>query len=121
MQFCLLAAGISFAQTATGQADIKTVTFRFVPGDDMFYIPWEGNGEQLTALYALVERYNREITSGRMPVYVDGYCASLPTAKENLHAAFIRANRVKSALITHKGLKESDFIMKNYATPYNGP
>ena len=46
---------------------------------------------------------------------VDGYCASLLTAKENLHTAFIRANRVKSELITRKGLKETDFVTANYA------
>lgn len=51
----------------------KVVTFRFVPGDDMFYIPWSGNDGQLTALYALVDEYRADITAGHMPIHVDGY------------------------------------------------
>ncbi len=54
-----------------------------------------------------------------MPVYVDGYCASMPTAKENFDIAYTRANRVKSELITQKGLKEADFITANYARAYH--
>lgn len=54
-----------------------------------------------------------------MPVYVDGYCASLPTSKENLKTAFVRANRVKSELIQHKGLTEANFITANYARAYH--
>lgn len=77
------------------------------------------NEAELERLYMLVDKHRAEITAGRMPVYVDGYCASLPTAKENLNAAFARANRVKSELITQKGLKEADFITANYARAYH--
>lgn len=99
----------------------KIVQFRFVTGNDMFYIPWGGNDAELNRLYSLVDEYRAEITSGRVPVYVDGYCASLPTAKENLNTAFLRANRVKSELITHKGLVEDNFTTKNYVTAYSAP
>lgn len=92
------------------------VTFRFLPGEEMFTL--KGNEAELERLYMLVDNHRAEITVGRMPVYVDGYCASLPTAKENLNTAFIRANRVKSELITRKGLKEADFITANYACAY---
>lgn len=102
-------------------AGARTVTFRFTAGDDMFYTPWEGNGDQLGRLYSLVDEYRAEISGGRMPVYVDGYCASLASAKENLNTAYIRANRVKSELITHKGLIEGNFVTKNYATAYTAP
>lgn len=64
-----------------------------------------GNEAELERLYVLIDCHKAEIAAGRMPVYVDGYCASQPTAKENLNTAFIRANRVKSELITRKGLK----------------
>ena len=64
----LLSVG-AFAQSG---AQERVVTFKFVPGDDMFYIPWEGNGEQLYALYALIDQYKTEIASGTMPVYVYG-------------------------------------------------
>lgn len=112
----LLMPAFGFAQTA---AD-STVTFRFVAANDMFYIPWSGNGAELERLYALVEAYRAQIASGEMPVQVDGYCASLPTAKENLRTAFVRSNRVKSELITHKGLRETDFITANHAGAYDG-
>lgn len=96
----------------------EVVTFKFVPGDDMFYIPWQGNGEQLNALYALVDQYRSEISSGDMPVHVDSYSASMKERKRNAELAFIRANRVKSELITHKGLVEDNFITRNYTTAF---
>lgn len=98
-----------------------TVSFRFVPGDDMFYIPWEGIDAQLAALYAVVDEYRTEIASGSMPVYVDGYSSSMKDGKRNLELSFIRANRVKSELIIHKGLTEDNFVTKNYTTAYTAP
>lgn len=115
----LCVCGASYGQAQHPSAKEKTVTFKFVPGNDMFYIPWSGNDAELERLYALVEEYRTEITAGRMPVYLDSYCASLPTPKENLNTAFVRANRVKSELITQKGLKEADFITANYACAYH--
>ena len=112
---CLCAA--SYGQQGN---DEKTFTFRFVVGDDMFYIPWSGNALQLKALYDVVERYRSEIVSGKMPVYVDGYSSSRHSRDGNLGLAFVRANRVKSELITHKGLVEDNFITKNYTTAYTG-
>lgn len=115
---------VSVCTASYGQADRpaaaeKTATFKFVQGDDMFYIPWSGNGAELERLYALVEEYRTQIAAGAMPVYVDGYCASLPTSKENLTTAFVRANRVKSELILSKGLTEANFITNNYARAYH--
>lgn len=93
--------------------------FHFVAGNDMFYVPWNENGKQLKRLYALLDEYRMEITGSQLPVYVDSYCASLPTAKENLNTAFVRVNRVKSELIMQKGLKEADFITANYVRAYH--
>lgn len=80
----------------------------------------KGNETELTRLYSLVDEYHDRITAGELPIRVDGYCASRATEKANLHTAYLRANRVKSELITQKGLKEGDFITANYATAYNG-
>ena len=44
----------------------------------------------------------------------------MPTEKENIKVAFIRSNRVKSELITRRGLLEEHFVTKNHATPYEG-
>ena len=96
------------------------VRIRFVGGDDMLYIPWAGNGTELERLFILIDRFHDRIAEGRIPIRVDGYCASLPTRKENLKTAFIRANRVKSELITRKGLREEHFITKNHVSDYNG-
>lgn len=111
----LLTGTGTYAQEATDKQKTsdKVVIFRFLPGEEMFSL--KGNEAELERLYMLVDKYRAEITAGRMPVYVDSYCASLPTAKENLNTAFARANRVKSELITQKGLKEADFITANYA------
>ncbi len=115
----LLSGTGAYAQEAPDKQETpdKVVVFRFLPGEEMFSL--KGNEAELERLYMLVDKHRAEITAGRMPVYVDGYCASLPTAKENLNTAFARANRVKSELITQKGLKEADFITANYARAYH--
>ena len=115
----LLSGTGAYAQEAPDKQKTldKVVIFRFLPGEEMFSL--KDNEAELERLYMLVDKHRAEITAGRMPVYVDGYCASLPTAKENLNAAFARANRVKSELITQKGLKEADFITANYARAYH--
>ena len=96
-----------FARTDAPTPDAETVTFRFRAGADMFLL--KGNEAELTRLYALVDTYREQIADGRIPVYVDGYCTSLPTAKENRRTAYLRASRVKSELVTQKGLREVDF------------
>lgn len=115
----LLTGTGAYAQEALDKQETpdKVVVFRFLPGEEMFFL--KGNEAELERLYMLVDNHRAEITAGRMPVYVDGYCASLPTAKENLNTAFARANRVKSELITQKGLKEADFITANYVRAYH--
>lgn len=113
----LLCAG-AYAQDSGSE---KTVQFRFVPGDDMFYVPWGGNDSELSRLYSLIDQYCSEIAGGTMPVYVDGYSGSMKSEARNRQLAFIRANRVKSELILHKDLKEDHFITKNYTTAYTAP
>ena len=53
---------------------------------------------------------------GKLPLLVDGYCNSLGGEAENLATAKIRANRVKSELITRAKIKEENFITHNHAT-----
>lgn len=114
----LLTGTTGYSQSATSDADSKIVTFRFQPGKDMFVL--KGNESELKRLYSLIDEYRDRITASELPIRVDGYCASRATEKANLHTAYLRANRVKSELITQKGLKEADFITANYATAYNG-
>lgn len=110
-------AGTAFAQMPETNAADRIVIFRFLPGEDKFIL--KNNEGELERLFALVDECRMQIASGQTPVNVDGYCASLPTVKENLNMAWMRANRVKSELITHKGLKETNFVTANYARAYH--
>ena len=89
--------------------------FRFVPKKDMFFIPYGENYAELQRLDALIDQYREAITDGKIPVYVDGYCNSLPSEAENLNVAKLRSNHVKSELILHEGMKEESFVTHNHA------
>lgn len=92
-----------------------TYVFRFVPTDDMFYVPFGGNEAELERLENCVERYYDEIRAGFMPLRVDGYSNSESDHQTNLQTARLRSNRVKSELIARQGLTEDCFITKNHA------
>ena len=109
------AACTAFAHQGTD----TTYTFRFVPQKDMFYVPWKGNGSELERLLECIERHKTDVMSGRLPLYVDGYCDSGETEQASLATARTRSNRVKSELITRKGLHESNFITHNHASGGN--
>lgn len=93
-----------------------TYTFRFVPREDMFYVPWNGNDTELARLLDCIEKNKATILDGKLPLLVDGYCNSLGSETENLATAKIRANRVKSELIIRAEIKEENFITRNHAT-----
>ena len=93
-----------------------TYTFRFVPQKDIFYVPWNGNDTELARLLECIENSKATIFDGKLPLLVDGYCNSQSSEAENLATAKIRANRVKSELITRAEIKEENFITHNHAT-----
>ena len=106
---------VTFPVMAQQKAD-TTYTFRFMAEKDMFYVPWNGNDTELARLLECIERNRTDILDGRLPLLVDGYCNSLGSETENLATAKIRANRVKSELITRAEIKEENFITRNHAT-----
>ena len=106
---------VTFPVIAQQKTD-TTYTFRFVPQKDMFYVPWNGNDTELARLLECIENYKATILEGKLPLLVDGYCNSLGSEAENLATAKIRANRVKSELITRAKIKEENFITHNHAT-----
>ena len=106
---------VTFPVMAQQKAD-TTYTFRFVPREDMFYVPWNGNDTELARLLECIEKNKATILDGKLPLYVDGYCNSLNGEKENLAIAKIRSNRVKSELIIRAEIKEENFITRNHAT-----
>lgn len=106
---------VTFPVIAQQKTD-TTYTFRFVPQKDMFYVPWNGNDTELARLLECIENNKTTILDGKLPLLVDGYCNSLGSEAENLATAKIRANRVKSELITRAKIKEENFITHNHAT-----
>ena len=106
---------VTFPVIAQQKAD-TTYTFRFVPQKDMFYVPWNGNDTELARLLECIENSKATIFDGNLPLLVDGYCNSLGGEAKNLATAKIRANRVKSELITRAKIKEENFITRNHAT-----
>jgi len=112
--------GVTQNRDVTDNPEETIATFKFLHGKDMFFVPYGGNDVELSRLFNTVERFRKEITSGEIYVHVNGYSASMPTAKENLRLAFIRSNRVKSELITRRGLLEEHFRTKNHTEPYEG-
>ena len=110
---CLMT--VTFPVIAQQKAD-TTYTFRSVPQKDMFYVPWNGNDTELARLLECIENNKATILDGKLPLLVDGYCNSLGGEAENLATAKIRANRVKSELITRAKIKEENFITHNHAT-----
>ena len=106
---------VTFPVIAQQKTD-TTYTFRFVSQKDMFYVPWNGNDTELVRLLECIENSKATIFDGKLPLLVDGYCNSLGGEAENLATAKIRANRVKSELITRAKIKEENFITHNHAT-----
>ena len=106
---------VTFPVIAQQKTD-TTYTFRFVSQKDMFYVPWNGNDTELARLLECIENSKATILDGKLPLLVDGYCNSLSSEAENLATAKIRANRVKSELITRAKIKEENFITHNHAT-----
>ena len=106
---------VTFPVIAQQKAD-STYTFRFVPQKDMFYVPWNGNDTELARLLECIENNKATILDGKLPLLVDGYCNSPGGEAEKLATAKIRANRVKSELITRAEIKEENFITRNHAT-----
>ena len=106
---------VTFPVIAQQKAD-TTYTFRFVPQKDMFYVPWNGNDTELARLLECIENNKVTILDGKLPLLVDGYCNSQSCEVKNLATAKIRANRVKSELITRAKIKEENFITHNHAT-----
>ena len=89
-------------------------TFRFVQGRDVLYADYQGNNHELKRLFAAVSSFRGPIADGKMRIYVDGHCTSGGSVHDNLWLAYVRSSRVKSELITRKGMKEEYFVTHNF-------
>lgn len=108
-----------FLQETNEQQD-SVILFRFVPGKLMFYSPFKGNDKSIAAAEQLIERHREEITSGNAWIFIQGFCGSYGSQKENLRAAKNRTNQVKSWFITHYGMKEEYYRTRNSSRSYQG-
>lgn len=95
------------------------VLFRFHSGRDMFYME-PGNRSSIHRADSLLDARRADIESGEAIVNIEGFCNSYPTDDENLRAAKVRSNRVKSYFITHSWLKEKYYRTVNHAEAYAG-
>ena len=60
---------LSGATASAQKAEDRVITFRFLPGGEMFILA--GNEAELERLYGLIDHHKAEIAKGNMPVYVD--------------------------------------------------
>lgn len=112
---CCLLLSFSPLYGQTGAPADTFYLFRFVSEKDMFYAQYHENETELERMFAFVEQHRREINEEQMSFYVDSYSTLLSTKEENLALARQRSSRVKSELITRKGLTESNFITRNHS------
>ena len=87
-----------------------TYIFRFVPNDDLFYVPWNGNDRSLHQLLNILEKNKKQLQAGQMYISVSSYAASANDILTSERMAYIRNNRIKSELITQGGLTEQMFV-----------
>ena len=106
---CTLLAMVATPMFAQATDKAPQVVFRFVEGNDMFYVPWNGNGMALDSLCRMI----KPETLDKGSVKVDGY-------SDTKKLSMIRCNRVKSELITRKGLQEEHFTTTNNVGEWNG-
>ena len=102
----LLITALLFIQQPTD----TTYIFRFVPNDDMFYVPWNGNDRSLHQLLNILEKNKKQLQAGQMYISVSSYAASANDILTSERMAYIRNNRIKSELITQGGLTEQMFV-----------
>lgn len=87
-----------------------TYLFRFVADKDMFYSPWNGNGEQLARLLKCIDENRYAIESGQMYLLVTSYGTDGNAGQPATEVAKVRRNRVKSELIMRGKVKEAHFV-----------
>lgn len=87
-----------------------TYLFRFVADKDMFYSPWNGNGEQLARLLKCIDENRSAIESGQMYLLVTSYGTDGNAGQPATEVAKVRRNRVKSELIMRGKVKEAHFV-----------
>ncbi|MDE6485320.1 MAG: DUF3575 domain-containing protein [Duncaniella sp.] len=114
-QLTVLFMLLILASPVSAQEESDSVfTFRFFPGKNEFYAPGLNNGAELARLFECVDRYKNLIKDHKIMLYVNGYSNAKVSDAKNLRIARTRSLRVKSELITLRGLTENCFITRNH-------
>ncbi len=117
----LLVPLLAFGQKtpAASQPAAEDYLFRFVPGRDMFYVPWSGNAERLDALLSALSENIDALRRGERYISVSSYGAAAGGEIAADRMAYLRCLRVKSELITRGGVTEWMFVTdRHIAAPY---
>ena len=97
-----------------------TYLFRFVPGRDMFYVPFGGNQERLDSLLSALSGNREQLLRGERYICVSSYAATASETETANRIAYLRNHRVKSELITRGGVTEAMFVTaRPIPTAYN--
>lgn len=97
-----------------------TYIFRFKPGSDAFYVPYQGNETELKQLIEVLESHLSELQQGTMYIDVSSYATTGNEKQNAVRTAYLRNSRVKSELITRYNITESMFLTdKHISTPYS--
>ena len=91
-------------------ADSCRVAFRFRPRQDMFWEMYGSNKSGLKKILSCIDKHKLKDGSIKVVGYSDG----------DIHENMRRCNRVKTALITRKGIKERHFKTYNLTETYHG-
>lgn len=93
--------------------------FRFVPGRDLFYVPYKGNGAELDRLLGVLEENMERLRAGQMYILVSSYAAKGNDETDAQRMGYLHNSRVKSELITRGGVTEQMFLTdRMIAKPY---
>lgn len=111
----LLVVLLSFSPYTVMQAVERDslYTFQFVPKQGMLYISYKKNSVELERLLLLIRQHRKDILTGNIPVFISGFCQSVPIDKKNRNLVRERSNRVKAEMILRSGLREDCFRTTN--------
>ena len=105
----------------TPQPDATNYVFRFVPGKDMFFVPWGGNAASLEALLSALSGHMEPLRNGERYICVSSYGATANDTLTSARMAYLRCQRVKSELILRGDIAESMFVTdRAIVAPYDG-
>ena len=115
--FLLLLATVLQAQTDSD----TTYVFRFVKGNDMFYVPYQGNGDELLRLCDSIDLHRGELADSLMYINVASYAATPTDSLTARRMAYLRNSRVKSELIGRGMATEQMFATERHLPQTYGP